>query len=249
MTPSSVSLLVIFFSTLADAFPARVPLRSPPTSSPVSCPLHRRPHFARRVPRAAGEFVEDASGMTRAEETFYRRAHSPAELRTFYCEKVRKMPLSGLDPSMLIGFARRDEADMRKQIALLPRTIFAILDEPPTWLGSDDDDKRGLEIISDPEEECVDAEGGRRGGQHTVLRRRVVERVAWRLIQRVHAHPMISKFHPVPSSLVPAALAPAKNNKSGGGKEKKAAAVPVPSVHSQFPVSAQDGATGGGQQQ
>ena len=27
-----------------------------------------------------------------------------AELRTFHCENVRKMPLSGLDPSMLIEY-------------------------------------------------------------------------------------------------------------------------------------------------
>ncbi|KAG5638669.1 hypothetical protein DXG03_004010 [Asterophora parasitica] len=33
----------------------------------------------------------------------------------------------------------------------LPRTIFAIAGEPPTWPGADDDDM-GLESISDPEE-------------------------------------------------------------------------------------------------
>lgn len=38
-------------------------------------------------------------------------AYSAAELKTFHCERVRKMPLSGLDPSMLIGFLCRDEAD------------------------------------------------------------------------------------------------------------------------------------------
>jgi len=38
-------------------------------------------------------------------------AYSPTELKTFHCDRVRKMPLSGLDPSMLIGFLCRDEAD------------------------------------------------------------------------------------------------------------------------------------------
>ncbi|KAJ7241742.1 hypothetical protein C8J57DRAFT_1368595 [Mycena rebaudengoi] len=113
--------------------------------------------------RAQDKLVDDASGMMRAEEAFYLRASSPAELRTFHCEKMRKMPLSGLDPSVLIGFACRDEAEwvgLRRRIALLPRTIFAIQDEPPTWLGADDDDdEMGLESISDPEEECVNAEG------------------------------------------------------------------------------------------
>jgi hypothetical protein len=37
--------------------------------------------------------------------------------------------------------------------------IFAIQDEPPTSLSADDDDEIGLESISDPEKECVDAEG------------------------------------------------------------------------------------------
>ena len=41
----------------------------------------------------------------------YCTAYSAAELKTFHCDRVRKMPLSGLDPSMLIGFLCRDEAD------------------------------------------------------------------------------------------------------------------------------------------
>ncbi|KAJ7330308.1 peptidase family C54-domain-containing protein [Mycena albidolilacea] len=95
--------------------------------------------------------------MSAAEEAHFARAYSAAEMRTFHCERVRKMPLSGLDPSMLIGFMVRDEAewvDLRRRIkeASLPRTIFAIADEPPTWPGADDDDDMGLESISDPEE-------------------------------------------------------------------------------------------------
>lgn len=41
----------------------------------------------------------------------YVNAYSAAELKTFHCDRVRKMPLSGLDPSMLIGFLCKDEAD------------------------------------------------------------------------------------------------------------------------------------------
>ncbi|KAJ7249831.1 hypothetical protein C8J57DRAFT_1079396, partial [Mycena rebaudengoi] len=46
---------------------------------------------------------------SRPAAAFYQRAYVPAELRTFHSEKVRKMPLSGLDPSMLLGFVCRDE--------------------------------------------------------------------------------------------------------------------------------------------
>ena len=41
----------------------------------------------------------------------YATAYSATELKTFHCDRVRKMPLSGLDPSMLIGFLCKDEAD------------------------------------------------------------------------------------------------------------------------------------------
>ena len=50
----------------------------------------------------------------------YCTAYSAAELKTFHCERGRKMPLSGLDPSMLIGFLCRDEKDwwdFKKRVA------------------------------------------------------------------------------------------------------------------------------------
>ncbi|KAJ7083690.1 hypothetical protein B0H15DRAFT_802732 [Mycena belliarum] len=46
-------------------------------------------------------------------------AYSVAELQTFHCERMRKMPLRELDPSMLLGFPCRDEAkwvDLRRRI-------------------------------------------------------------------------------------------------------------------------------------
>ncbi|KAJ7199362.1 hypothetical protein GGX14DRAFT_661801 [Mycena pura] len=58
------------------------------------------------VPRSRGY-------LTPAEEVHYSRAYSVADLRTYHCERVRKMPLTGLDPSMLIGFLVRDEAEWR----------------------------------------------------------------------------------------------------------------------------------------
>ncbi|KAJ7442939.1 peptidase family C54-domain-containing protein [Mycena galericulata] len=92
---------------------------------------------------ANGDTPPPAGGhLAPPEAAHYARAYSAAELRTFHCERVRKMPLSGLDPSMLIGGV----------FPSLPRTIFAIADEPPTWPGADDDDEMGLESISDPEE-------------------------------------------------------------------------------------------------
>ncbi len=42
----------------------------------------------------------------------YCTAYSAAELKTFHCERVRKLPLSGLDPSVLIGLLCQDEAEV-----------------------------------------------------------------------------------------------------------------------------------------
>ncbi|KAJ7228042.1 hypothetical protein C8J57DRAFT_1730659 [Mycena rebaudengoi] len=173
----------LFYLDLHHSRPA-VPLRLPPTPSAAFLSIgapriaSRVVRATRRVPQAArrsleprdaaraacppmteDKLMDNASGMTRAEEAFYLRACSLAELRTFHDEKVYKMPL---DPTMIIGFVFRYEVervDLRRRITLLPRMIFAIQDEPPTWLGADDDDERGLESISDPEEGRVDAEG------------------------------------------------------------------------------------------
>jgi cysteine protease ATG4 len=57
--------------------------------------------------------------LSPAEEAHFARAYSTAELRTFHCEHVRKMPLSGLDPSTLLDFVCRDESewvDLRRRI-------------------------------------------------------------------------------------------------------------------------------------
>lgn len=55
-----------------------------------------------------------------ATQMHYVTSYSGAELRTFHCERVRKMPLSGLDPSMLIGFlckTEEDWIDLRRRVA------------------------------------------------------------------------------------------------------------------------------------
>ena len=46
--------------------------------------------------------------------TTYSDPVKDAEIRSYHCEKVRKMPLCSLDPSMLVGFLIRDEADWKE---------------------------------------------------------------------------------------------------------------------------------------
>ncbi|CAA7266177.1 unnamed protein product [Cyclocybe aegerita] len=103
---------------------------------------------------------ESGSGLDPV-QMHYCTAYSAAELKTFHCERVRKMPLSGLDPSMLIGFLCRDEADwwdFKRRVGELPRTIFSVQEEPPTW-PSDSDDNMGLESISEPDDIDLDEDG------------------------------------------------------------------------------------------
>lgn len=98
----------------------------------------------------------------------YVTQYSTSELRTFHCDRVRKIPLSGLDPSMLLGFLCKDEADwidFRKRVNELMhqhKTIFTIQDEPPSW-PSDSDEFMGLESISEPDIDMeFDGDGGER---------------------------------------------------------------------------------------
>jgi cysteine protease ATG4 len=56
----------------------------------------------------SGEASESGLDPT---QVHYVTSYTTAELRTFHNERVRKLALSGLDPSMLIGFLCKTEVD------------------------------------------------------------------------------------------------------------------------------------------
>nr|XP_019048884.1 hypothetical protein I302_02663 [Kwoniella bestiolae CBS 10118]OCF27814.1 hypothetical protein I302_02663 [Kwoniella bestiolae CBS 10118] len=92
------------------------------------------------------------------EMQWWINAYPEQALRTFHCEKVKKMPLSGLDPSMLLGFLVRSESDWEdfvERANKLPHKIFTVQDEPPSW---DVDSDAGLESVSEPDEPSLDDE-------------------------------------------------------------------------------------------
>uniref|UniRef100_V5F010 Cysteine protease n=1 Tax=Kalmanozyma brasiliensis (strain GHG001) TaxID=1365824 RepID=V5F010_KALBG len=71
---------------------------------------------------------------------FYLDPHNTS---TFHCEKVRRMPIKSLDPSMLLGFLVKDEADLADlcaRIKALPKTIFSFAESAPKWVDDDDFD-------------------------------------------------------------------------------------------------------------
>ncbi|KAF9545349.1 hypothetical protein CPC08DRAFT_769883 [Agrocybe pediades] len=85
-------------------------------------------------------------------------AYCSAELKAFYRQRVRKMPTSGLDLSMLIGFLVRDGKDwrdFRRMVGELPKTIFSVQDEAPTWPfdSGDNDDEEGIEVQGEGDED------------------------------------------------------------------------------------------------
>lgn len=56
----------------------------------------------------------DAEPILRSREdtkTWLASASTAEELSTFHCDRVRKMPMSSLDPSMLLGFLIQDHND------------------------------------------------------------------------------------------------------------------------------------------
>ncbi|KAJ7224495.1 hypothetical protein GGX14DRAFT_351458 [Mycena pura] len=79
-------------------------------------PHHSRPALPLYPPPPTMMSEKD---MDEAAEQYYATVYTAADLQTFHCEKVRKMTISGLDPSMLVGFLCRDAeewADFRTRV-------------------------------------------------------------------------------------------------------------------------------------
>ena len=72
-------------------------------------PASPSPHFngSDLDPRELGVDEEDLDAVAE----HYVSQYGVTELRTFHCDHVRKMPLSSLDPSMLLGFLCKEEKD------------------------------------------------------------------------------------------------------------------------------------------
>ena len=76
--------------------------------------IHTRWQSASVLPDDSAEMDSRELGLGADLDPLQRHfvtAYSQAELKTFHCDRVRKMPLSGLDPSMLMGFLCKNEQD------------------------------------------------------------------------------------------------------------------------------------------
>ena len=103
-----------------------------------------------------------------AAQIHYVTSYGATELWTFHCERVRKMPLSGLGLSMVIGLPCKTEADwinlrrrVKRYVCLILvktytngpcSTSFSTVVDPPSWLDLGD----SLESMLDSEEDKDD---------------------------------------------------------------------------------------------
>lgn len=84
------------------------------------------------------------------------------QLATFHCDRVRKMPLSSMDPSMLVGFLcehEQDWLDLKTRIGTMPHRIFALEDRPPTYDDDDGDSALGMQSMSDDDDDGEESVG------------------------------------------------------------------------------------------
>lgn len=73
---------------------------------------------------------------------FFANAYGPKDLESFHCEKVRKMSLAALDPSMLVGLlcqSKEDWEDLCRRMEEFPSSkehqhIINIVNEMPAWM-------------------------------------------------------------------------------------------------------------------
>ncbi|KAJ9126012.1 hypothetical protein QFC24_002284 [Naganishia onofrii] len=134
------------------------------------------PHFTRpAIPLKTRTEKRDPSDPTRvidsahdndprndgasAEVDWLLGVYTSDQLKTFHCDKVKKMPISSLDPSMLIGFLCKDNddwLDLRERLNNLPHRIISIENMVPTW--NDDSDDPDIESFTDTdmEEDSLD---------------------------------------------------------------------------------------------
>ena len=93
--------------------PANGPLRQTPATPPraTSRPVSITDPFAFPEPDATPKSTPAETVPVDPRTLWYANAYPEASLRSFHSDKVRKLPLSGLDPSMLLGFLITDEND------------------------------------------------------------------------------------------------------------------------------------------
>jgi cysteine protease ATG4 len=70
---------------------------------------------------------DDITSQKDSSSAWFASAYTEAQLRTFHCDKVKKIPLSNVDPSMLLGFLCKNEADFEDFCERVNKVSFLYL--------------------------------------------------------------------------------------------------------------------------
>jgi len=84
------------------------PSRSDTINSTDPTPMAAMPE---RIPSRSTDTVPTPIQTGDESTKWFASAYTEAQLRTFHCDKIKKIPLSNVDPSMLLGFLCKNEAD------------------------------------------------------------------------------------------------------------------------------------------
>ncbi|KAK0524320.1 Cysteine protease atg4 [Tilletia horrida] len=137
-----------------------VPYQPPPRS------VQRKGSSSDLASQAAKAQPASLSDQEAWQDDWWCQAYSDAQLSTFHCDKVRKMPMKSLDPSMLLGFLVKTPeqlVDFCARVKKLPEPIFSVMDSAPRWDAVDDDEDldAAMESFSesslDPNEDHMDS--------------------------------------------------------------------------------------------
>ena len=95
----------------APASPTTPTLKGLPRRTSHPSPSPSRPQAARHSTASSSSSLRSRVLPVDPQTAWYASAYSEANLKTFHCDKIKKLPLSGLDPSMLLGFLCQTEAE------------------------------------------------------------------------------------------------------------------------------------------
>lgn len=120
-------------------------LSSRPTRPSSQRPALSAASFRETTPSISGSQISEGqksdSGNKKKTllDDFYSRAYAPSELASFHPERVRRMAISGLDPSMLIGFLVRSQEELddwvQRSEASKP-ALYSVQRHIPGWHSS-----------------------------------------------------------------------------------------------------------------
>lgn len=120
------------------------PHHTKPSVKSVNVPEHLQRKARQELLTRQGAIRSPSSDKADLDELslFFANAYGPKDLESFHCEKVRKMSLAALDPSMLVGLlcqSKEDWEDLCRRMKLFPSSkehqhIINIVNEMPAWM-------------------------------------------------------------------------------------------------------------------